>query len=250
MEKVTRQGFLQSNVQDDDASLIIGQARSTNDKVDLNKTCEGVHVCILGSGGVGKTAITQRYLHDTFVQNWEATIEDAYRKKVRVDNQPVTLDITDTAGQEDFSSLRPQWMMGKDGYIFVYSLVDNESLEHLYSYIELLEQVTVGLQYIPPAVFIGNKKDLVDRDPEARSVSKADVEKLIAKFKECSERARMSNGMAPSAGDNDSCEVFHFEASAYSGERIQETFEFLIRDIRRLRRSPAVVDNKTCCAIQ
>jgi len=31
-----------------------------------------------------------------------------------------TIEILDTAGQEDFMTLRPQWMMEKDGYIFVY----------------------------------------------------------------------------------------------------------------------------------
>lgn len=51
------------------------------------------------------------------------------------------VEILDTAGQEDFSSLRPQWMADKDGYLFVYSLVDRTSLQEIYSFIELLEQV-------------------------------------------------------------------------------------------------------------
>ncbi len=51
------------------------------------------------------------------------------------------LEILDTAGQEDFSALRPQWMSDKDGYIFVYSIVDGGSLQELYEFVELLEQV-------------------------------------------------------------------------------------------------------------
>lgn len=102
-----------------------------------------IRVSILGGGGVGKSAITLRFVRDFFVQNWEATIEDAYRKAVKVDGDFVTLEILDTAGQEDFSTLRAQWMMDKEGYIFVYSLVDRESIEQLYGYIELLEQVIV-----------------------------------------------------------------------------------------------------------
>lgn len=81
----------------------------------------------------------------------EATIEDAYRKTVRVDEEVSVVEILDTAGQEDFSSLRPQWMQDKDGYLFVYSLVDRASLQEMYSFIELLEQVGYivhSVQYI------------------------------------------------------------------------------------------------------
>lgn len=100
-----------------------------------------IRVSILGGGGVGKSAITLRFVRDFFVQNWEATIEDAYRKTVKVDDETITLEILDTAGQEDFSTLRAQWMMDKEGYIFVYSLVDRESVAQLHSFIDLLEQV-------------------------------------------------------------------------------------------------------------
>ena len=58
-----------------------------------------------------------------------------------MDAEVSVVEILDTAGQEDFSSLRTQWMMDKDGYVFVYSLVDRNSLQELYNFIELLEQV-------------------------------------------------------------------------------------------------------------
>jgi hypothetical protein len=74
-----------------------------------------MNVSILGGGGVGKSAITLRFVRDFFIKNWEATIEDAYRKTVRVDDEVSVLEILDTAGQEDFSTLRAQWMMDKDG---------------------------------------------------------------------------------------------------------------------------------------
>ncbi len=77
---------------------------------------EKLHVSVLGGGGVGKSAITLRFVRDFFIKNWEATIEDAYRKTVRVDDEVSVLEILDTAGQEDFSTLRAQWMMDKDGW--------------------------------------------------------------------------------------------------------------------------------------
>ena len=80
-----------------------------------NVTADKMNISILGGGGVGKSAITLRFVRDFFIKNWEATIEDAYRKTVRVDDEVSVLEILDTAGQEDFSTLRAQWMMDKDG---------------------------------------------------------------------------------------------------------------------------------------
>ena len=76
-----------------------------------------MHVSVLGSGGAGKSALTLRFVRDFFVDHWDPTIEDAYRKTVEVDTQLCMLEILDTAGQDDFESLRPQWMMDKDGYL-------------------------------------------------------------------------------------------------------------------------------------
>lgn len=50
------------------------------------------------------------------------------------------LEILDTAGQDDFESLRGQWMMDKDGYIFVYSMDSRVSL-HVKQFLYLLHSV-------------------------------------------------------------------------------------------------------------
>lgn len=125
-----------------------------------NSNTDKVSVAILGSGGVGKSALTLRFVRDFFIQTWEATIEDAYRKIIRVDNDVTLVEVLDTAGQEDFSSLRSQWMTDKDAFIFVYSLIDKESVEILYGYIDLLEQVCFD-KGIPPIFFVGTKCDLL-----------------------------------------------------------------------------------------
>lgn len=41
-----------------------------------------------------------------------------------VDEFPAILDIVDTAGQEEFTSLQDQYMTHADGYYVVYSLVE------------------------------------------------------------------------------------------------------------------------------
>lgn len=43
---------------------------------------------MVGSGGVGKSSITVRFVSNTFVDNYDPTIEDSYRKQFRVKGIP------------------------------------------------------------------------------------------------------------------------------------------------------------------
>ncbi|KAL4238999.1 hypothetical protein ACF0H5_003703 [Mactra antiquata] len=45
-------------------------------------------VVVLGSGGVGKSSITVRYVSNTFVEDYDPTIEDSYRKHVKISGIP------------------------------------------------------------------------------------------------------------------------------------------------------------------
>lgn len=58
-------------------------------------------VVILGGGGVGKSALTISFIQGFFLDVYDPTIEDSYRKQVSVDNKVVLMDILDTAGQEE-----------------------------------------------------------------------------------------------------------------------------------------------------
>ena len=55
---------------------------------------------VLGSGGVGKSALTIQFIQGNFVEKYDPTIEDSYRKQIEVDGKACMLDILDTAGQE------------------------------------------------------------------------------------------------------------------------------------------------------
>lgn len=45
---------------------------------------------VLGAGGVGKSSVTVRYVSDNFVDDYDPTIEDTYRKHTEITGLPAT----------------------------------------------------------------------------------------------------------------------------------------------------------------
>ena len=75
-----------------------GEPYYKNNGEQRNK--DKVSVSVLGTGGVGKSALTLRFTKDQFMEEWDPTIEDAYRKTLDVDDALCTIEILDTAGQD------------------------------------------------------------------------------------------------------------------------------------------------------
>jgi GTPase SAR1 family protein len=73
---------------------------------------------VLGSGAVGKSALTIRLVTQNFLEEYDPTIEDNYNKQVVVDGEAAHLDILDTAGQDEYSQMQDQWMREGKGVTF------------------------------------------------------------------------------------------------------------------------------------
>ncbi|CAK9819466.1 Ras-related protein M-Ras [Anthophora quadrimaculata] len=72
---------------------------------------------VVGDGGVGKSALTIQFFQKLFVTDYDPTIEDSYIQHTQVDKQWCILDVLDTAGQEEFSAMREQYMRKGDGFL-------------------------------------------------------------------------------------------------------------------------------------
>lgn len=120
--------------------------------------------------------------------------------------------------------------------------MDRSSYDQLFSFVELIEQISDGKQFVPPIIFLGNKKDLIDRDPQSRVISQEDINKLIRTSQLAVDKARVKQHN----GENITWQIQHYETSALSGERIDEIFEGMVREIRK-RRQPAVTKKKSWC---
>jgi len=115
-------------------------------------------IVMLGMGGVGKSAFTLQFFSSTFVETYDPTLEDSYRKTIEVDDIPIVLNIYDTAGQEEFYSIRDQYIRIGEAFIFMYSITSKETLESIKDLRNRVVDLTDEEKQI--AVLFGNKNDL------------------------------------------------------------------------------------------
>ncbi|KAF2083203.1 GTPase NRas precursor [Saccharata proteae CBS 121410] len=96
---------------------------------------------VLGDGGVGKTALTIQLCLNHFVETYDPTIEDSYRKQVQIDGQSCMLEVLDTAGQEEYTALRDQWIRDGEGFVLVYSISSRASFARIQKFHHQIQRV-------------------------------------------------------------------------------------------------------------
>ncbi|XP_008046911.1 GTPase HRas isoform X3 [Carlito syrichta] len=121
---------------------------------------------VVGAGGVGKSALTIQLIQNHFVDEYDPTIEDSYRKQVVIDGETCLLDILDTAGQEEYSAMRDQYMRTGEGFLCVFAINNTKSFEDIHQYREQIKRVKDSDDV--PMVLVGNKCDLAARTVESR----------------------------------------------------------------------------------
>ena len=94
-------------------------------------------VALLGESGVGKSAITCRFLFKKFLRDYSATLEDTYHKKMMVDDEVVDLEILDIGGTDEqnlsnsHNNHNKAKLLDREGFIIVFDLSDNESFKRI-----------------------------------------------------------------------------------------------------------------------
>ncbi|KAH0562659.1 hypothetical protein GP486_002665 [Trichoglossum hirsutum] len=151
-----------------------------------------------------------KFIQNHFVDEYDPTIEDPYRKQSVIDDEVALLDILDTAGQIEYSAMRTQYMRNCEGMLLVYSITSRASFEEVNTFYQELLRVKDKDEF--PVVIIANKCDLFSE----RQVS-------------------MVEGMdlAKSLG----CKFI--EGAAKSALGVTESFYELVRAIRRYNKEQA-----------
>ncbi|XP_038023712.1 GTP-binding protein Rit1 isoform X1 [Anas platyrhynchos] len=205
---------------------------------------------MLGAGGVGKSAMTMQFISHRFPEDHDPTIgpgipllglfretmnslsmeifrshldvvvsqvvlEDAYKIRIRIDDEPANLDILDTAGQAEFTAMRDQYMRAGEGFIICYSITDRRSFHEVREFKQLIYRVRRTDD--TPVVLVGNKSDLT----QLRQVSKEEGSALAREF---------------------NCPFF--ETSAAYRYYIDDVFHALVREIRRKEKEAVMAMEK------
>ncbi|KAL8896996.1 MAG: hypothetical protein Q9192_002794 [Flavoplaca navasiana] len=191
---------------------------------------------VLGDGGVGKTALTIQLCLNHFVETYDPTIEDSYRKQVVIDSQSCMLEVLDTAGQEEYTALRDQWIRDGEGFVLVYSITSRASFSRIRKFHSQIQRVkdsssagspTASYLSSPitaapgggqaPVMLVGNKSDRVTE----REVS-----------------TQEGSALAKEMG----CDFV--EASAKNCINVEKAFYEVVRSLRRQRQDQTSLGRK------
>jgi len=126
-----------------------------------------------------------RFIQGTFVKRYDPTIEDSYRKQVEVDKKACMLDIMDTAGQEEYSALRDQYMKTGEGFVLVYSITTNSSFDAAGKLRTSILRIKEEAGDVP-IMLVGNKLDLENERVVSTESGRKTAEKWGAGFIETS----------------------------------------------------------------
>ncbi|KAB7507217.1 UNVERIFIED_CONTAM: hypothetical protein RMT77_013406 [Armadillidium vulgare] len=147
-------------------------------------------IVVLGIGGVGKSALTVQFVQGIFVEKYDPTIEDSYRKQVDVDGQQCMLEILDTAGTEQFTAMRDLYMKNGQGFVLVYSITSQSTFNDLQ---DLREQILrVKDTDDVPMILVGNKCDLEDERVVGKDQGASLAKTFQCSFLESSAKAKIN----------------------------------------------------------
>ena len=160
-------------------------------------------ILLLGDSEVGKSCFLMRYSDNVFVENYITTIGLDYKlKNVKLDSgKTIKVQLWDTAGQDKYRTIAKNYFKGSHGILLLYDITKQSSFNNIREWIQDIREEVSQKAII---FLIGNKIDLADQ----RKISKEKGIELAEEYK-----------------------LPFFEASAKSGENVDEVFKALYKKI-------------------
>lgn len=172
-------------------------------------------VIMVGSGGVGKSALTLQFMYDEFVEDYEPTKADSYRKNIVLGGKECQIDILDTAGQEDYAAIRDNYFRSGEGFLCVFSITERESFEATQEFRDQILRVKNADSTTDniPFILVGNKSDLDSR----RQVPYAEANDMASRWR-----------------------VPYIETSAKTRDRVDAVFYQLMDSIQKKKEEESI----------
>jgi Ras-related C3 botulinum toxin substrate 1 len=136
---------------------------------------QDVKIMVVGDGSVGKTCMLISYTTNSFPGEYVPTVFDNYTANAIVDGVPINLGLWDTAGSEEYNTLRPLSYPGTDVFIICFSLCSPSSFENVktkwYPEVQQFNPKT-------PFILVGSKLDLRDNPETIESLKESNLEPI------------------------------------------------------------------------
>ncbi|GAB4322303.1 MAG: Rab family GTPase [Promethearchaeota archaeon] len=175
-------------------------------------------LAVIGSYATGKTSLINRYVDQTFKEDYKPTLgASIIAKEVQLASPDgeveylIRLVLWDIAGQEKYESVRSMYFQGCQGAILVYDITRVPTFREIES--KWLDDFRTHASPNANFILIGNKTDLEN----LRNVSTEEGRALAEKIKASA----------------------FVETSAKTGENVSFVFERIVRDILRKQGHPA-----------
>jgi len=139
---------------------------------------QDIKLMVVGDGSVGKTCLLISYTTNSFPGEYVPTVFDNYNANAIVEGNPVNLGLWDTAGSEEYDTLRPLSYPGTDVFLICFSIFSPESFESVTKkwYPEISEHATDT-----PIILVGTKLDLRAKPEAIQSLKENNQEPISTK---------------------------------------------------------------------
>ncbi len=223
---------------------------------------------VVGDGAVGKTSLLISYTTNQFPEDYVPTVFDNYSANVMVENEKVTINLWDTAGQEEYDRLRPLSYTQTDIFLICFSVVEPSSYSNVKS--KWIPEIRHHTPKDTLVLLVGTKADLRD-DPHVLDeleengdtpVSSADAERLASSlgcvgYKECSAasqqgvreifdyaiKAVISPDVMPASEHNIESSAIEQSAVSTGGEQVSNSSP---KAFKRKRKISKISHSKKC----
>lgn len=173
---------------------------------------ESIKCVVVGDGAVGKTCLLISYSTNAFPSSYTPTVFDNYTASVMVDGKPISLNLWDTAGQDDYDGLRPLSYPQTDIFLVCFSIISVTSFENVK--LKWHPEVQHHAPHVP-TILVGTKGDLRDDEVTIKTLQSKGIRMVTTE-----EAVRRSKDMGA---------VKYLECSALTQDGLKAVFDEAIR---------------------
>ncbi|VDK75099.1 unnamed protein product [Litomosoides sigmodontis] len=127
------------------------------DPLDDGENIRHLKCVLVGDAAVGKTSLIVSYTTNGYPKQYIPTAFDNYSVLVRVDNQPIRLQLCDTAGKARFDSLRPFTYPNTDVFLLCFNVMLPSTLRSITEH--WIPEINKTVPNAP-VILVGTQSDL------------------------------------------------------------------------------------------